>query len=165
MIAANYVRHPEMMRFQRELWSKSKRDSIIFRIAGLIMRGSPVPAWVKDARQRAKQLADAVRSACRDWIAEQGDCRQPRKDCAMESQHTTTDEKRRPGRPRKYASAAERQAAYRERHGLVAKTVHLPAEVADAFAAYMERHRRDGAGMTESQVLAKLIAQQLCRKR
>lgn len=70
MIAANYVKNPEAMQFQRELWSKSKRDTIMMRIAGLIMRGGPVPAWVKDADRRAKELAKAVQLCCRDWITE-----------------------------------------------------------------------------------------------
>lgn len=73
--------------------------------------------------------------------------------------------KRGRGRPRIHADAAARQAAYRERHGLVTKTMELPAHVAEAFAAYMYRHVRDGEGLTESQVLAKLIERQLCRKR
>ena len=70
MIANNYVRHPEQMQHQRELWSKSRRDTIIMRLAGLIMRGDQAPAWWREQRERAKQLAKCVRSACRDWIEE-----------------------------------------------------------------------------------------------
>ncbi len=70
MIASNYVKNPDAMQYQRELWSKSKRDTIMMRIAGLIMRGGPAPAWVKEAASRAKALARAVQTCCRDWISE-----------------------------------------------------------------------------------------------
>lgn len=70
MIARNYVQHIEMMRYQRELWSKSKRDTIMMRLAGLVMRGGPVPAWWTELRARAKRLAKNVRACCRDWIDE-----------------------------------------------------------------------------------------------
>ena len=77
MIAANYVRHPEAMQHQRELWSKSKRDTIMMRIAGLIMRGGPVPAWVTAAKTQARALSSAVKTLCRDWIQEAAESRQP----------------------------------------------------------------------------------------
>jgi len=70
MIASNYVKHPEAMQHQRELWSKSKRDTIMMRIAGLIMRGGKVPAWVIEAKRKARELAKAVQGCCRDWISE-----------------------------------------------------------------------------------------------
>lgn len=70
MIATNYVRHPQAMAMQRELWSKSSRDKIIMRIAGLIMRGAPVPTWWTEARRRARALSDAVRTCCRDMFEE-----------------------------------------------------------------------------------------------
>lgn len=72
--------------------------------------------------------------------------------------------KRARGRPRVHVDAAARQAAYLARKG-VAFSVVLPVEVADAFAAYMVRHARDGEGLTQSEVLAKLISAQLLRKR
>lgn len=70
MIASNYVKHPEAMQAQRELWSKSSRDTIMMRIAGLIMRGGKVPAWVTAAKRKARGLAAAVEGCCRDWIEE-----------------------------------------------------------------------------------------------
>lgn len=72
--------------------------------------------------------------------------------------------KRRRGRPRIHADAAAKQAAYVARKGK-AFTVILPPDVAQAFAAYMVRHASDGAGLTQSEVLSKLIAAQLLRKR
>lgn len=73
-------------------------------------------------------------------------------------------QKRKPGRPRVHADAAARQAAYVARKG-VSVTVILPPDVAEAFAEYMRRHSMDGAGGTRSEVLSKLIAAQLLRKR
>lgn len=70
MIARNYVKNLDAMAKQRELWSKSKRDTIMMRLAGLVMRGHPAPDWFKEARGRAKKLAEMVREACRDWITE-----------------------------------------------------------------------------------------------
>lgn len=64
-----------------------------------------------------------------------------------------------------HADQAARQAAYMARKGLVRVPVDLPAEVAEALDAYMVRHAMDGAGLTRSQVLAKLITAQLLRKR
>ncbi|MDP3222266.1 MAG: hypothetical protein Q8M96_03940, partial [Rubrivivax sp.] len=55
---------------QRELWSKNKRDTILMRIAGLIMRGTTAPPWLKAATRKAKQLSTAVKTCCRDWINE-----------------------------------------------------------------------------------------------
>lgn len=73
--------------------------------------------------------------------------------------------KRGRGRPRQHESAAARQAAYRDRHGFVTLTVELPGAVAEALSAYMVRHSMDGEGLTQSQVVAKLIERQLLRKR
>jgi len=72
---------------------------------------------------------------------------------------------RRPGRPAKYASQAERQAAYRARNDLVQVAVELPADVAQALDAYMARHSADGEGLSKSAVIAKLLRTQLLRKR
>jgi hypothetical protein len=70
------------------------------------------------------------------------------------------------GRPAKYASAAERQAAYRERQGAARQlTVLLPEDVAQALDAYMTRNASDGAGETRSEVVVRLLRTQLLRKR
>lgn len=69
------------------------------------------------------------------------------------------------GRKPKYASAAERVAAYRERHALVQLNVELPRELVEALQEYVERQAADGAGLTQSQVIAKLLKTQLLRKR
>lgn len=69
------------------------------------------------------------------------------------------------GRKPKYASAAERVAAHRERHSLVQMNVELPRDVVDALDAYVDRQAADGAGLTKSQVIAKLLQTQLLRKR
>lgn len=69
---------------------------------------------------------------------------------------------RRRGRPSTGAakSAAERQAAFRERHGLVAMTVYLPAELIEAVNQYMRFK-----DVTKTDVFSKLIRSQLLRKR
>lgn len=69
------------------------------------------------------------------------------------------------GRPAKYANAAERQAAYRERHDLVQLNVELPSDLIEALRAYVDRQAADGAGLTQNQVIAKLLKSQLLRKR
>lgn len=70
------------------------------------------------------------------------------------------------GRPAKYASEADRQAAYRARKGGRSVTVLLEPELAEAFDAYMARQHSDGnAGLTKSEAIAKLLRTQLLRKR
>lgn len=71
-----------------------------------------------------------------------------------------------PGRPRKYSSAAERQAAYAARKGQ-AVTFYLDAETAAALRQYMARRvdSREGNTLTQSDVLARLVRTQLLRKR
>jgi hypothetical protein len=65
-----------------------------------------------------------------------------------------------PGRAKKYASQAEKQAAYRARKGVTAITVMLPNEVAVEFAAWLE-----SKGKKPSAVITHLIKTQLLRKR
>lgn len=72
--------------------------------------------------------------------------------------------KRRPGRPAKYGSQAERQAAYRARNGVTLSVV-IPADIAEAFKAYVARQMADGAGLTQAEVVEKLIRSQVLRKR
>ena len=63
-------------------------------------------------------------------------------------------------RPRKYASDAEKQAAYRARKEVTAVTVMLPNQVAADFRAWLA-----DKGKQPSPVIAKLIQTQLLRKR
>lgn len=63
-------------------------------------------------------------------------------------------------RPRKYASDAARQAAFRQRHELAVLTVAIPRELADALDAYLQFK-----GVTKAAVICKLIETQLLRKR
>lgn len=63
-------------------------------------------------------------------------------------------------REKKYASDAEKQAAYRARKGLVARTIHLPEEVNAGLNAVLAKK---GQGISE--VLTKLVQSQLLRKR
>lgn len=73
--------------------------------------------------------------------------------------------KRGRGRPRVHESDAARKAAKRAASGLVQLCVELPADVAAAFDAYHARNVRDGAGLTKAQLVARLVAQQVMRKR
>jgi hypothetical protein len=59
-----------------------------------------------------------------------------------------------------YASAAERQAAYRERNKLVTLTVEIPQEVFDAMQEYMKFKDK-----TKNEVVTGLLKNQLLRKR
>lgn len=63
-------------------------------------------------------------------------------------------------RPRKYASEAEKQAAYRDRKGVTAMTIQLPNGVAAEFEAWLT-----SKGKKKSAVIAHLIQTQLLRKR
>lgn len=64
------------------------------------------------------------------------------------------------GRPRVYENAAARIKAHRERKNLKSFTVELPAEIYDGLEHYLE-HRGEG----KSTVIARLIQNQLLRKR
>lgn len=71
----------------------------------------------------------------------------------------------RPGRPRQYNSAAERQAAYRARKGTPVQVLLEPELVAD-LDAYLERQRANvDPDATRSSVIAKLLRSQLLRRR
>ena len=65
-----------------------------------------------------------------------------------------------PARAKKYATPAEKQAAYRARKGVTAVTVMLPNDVAVEFAAWLE-----AKGKKPSAVITHLIKTQLLRKR
>lgn len=63
-------------------------------------------------------------------------------------------------RPKKYATDAERVAAYRARHDLVTLSVDVPAELVAGLEEYMRFKN-----LTKAAVIAKLIRSQLLRKR
>lgn len=63
-------------------------------------------------------------------------------------------------RPRKYASDAERVAAYRARHELVTLSVDVPAEIVEGIEEYMRFKN-----LTKAAVITKLVKTQLLRKR
>jgi hypothetical protein len=63
-------------------------------------------------------------------------------------------------RPKKYATAAEKQAAYRARKGVTAITIMLTADVADQFRTWLA-----AKGKQPSAVIEKLIKTQLLRPR
>jgi hypothetical protein len=65
-----------------------------------------------------------------------------------------------PGRKKKYATAAEKQAAYRERKNVTAITVQLPGDVAAKFKDWLA-----AKGKQPSAVITKLIQTQLLRPR
>lgn len=70
--------------------------------------------------------------------------------------------KRKRGRPStgQAMTAAERQAAYRARHELVAVTVQLPADLVEGLNEYLRFK-----DTTKNEVFAKLLRSQLLRKR
>jgi len=74
-------------------------------------------------------------------------------------------EKKKPGRKATYASPAEKQKAYRARLGTRSLAVQIDPQTFDELQAYMSRMNADGAALTVSQVISKLLKTQLLRKR
>lgn len=68
--------------------------------------------------------------------------------------------RRKPGRPRQYATAKDRQEAYRQRKGIKLLTVELPMEVHGEFEAWLGKR-----GEKRGPVITRLIRTQLLRKR
>lgn len=58
MIASNFIRYPDALRFQRELFHNGyKNQPRIMRAMECIFKFTPdMPQWVKDAKRLAKQL-------------------------------------------------------------------------------------------------------------
>jgi len=58
MIAKNYIKHPEALRFQREMFSNGYHNSPrIMRLMEVIFSfAAAVPQWVKDMKKRAADL-------------------------------------------------------------------------------------------------------------
>jgi len=70
MIAANYIKFPEALRFQREMFSNGYHNSPrIMRLMTVIFEWKEAtPDWWTVARAKAKALAKAVKTACFDWV-------------------------------------------------------------------------------------------------
>lgn len=83
----------------------------------------------------------------------------------IETNEVATPASKRGGRPRQYATAAERQAAYRARKGQTL-TVQLDSDTMAGLRAYLARQHMDGdASLTLSDVVARLVRNQLLRRR
>lgn len=65
MIAKNYMKHPEALRFQRELFSNGYHNSPrIMRLMECIFDWAPAtPAWWTAAKAKARALAKAVKKS------------------------------------------------------------------------------------------------------
>jgi hypothetical protein len=72
MIARNYVKHPEALRFQRELFSNGYHNQPrIMRLMECIFDWTPVaPAWWTAANAGARALAKAVQKSIGDLFKE-----------------------------------------------------------------------------------------------
>jgi len=68
MIAKNYKKHPEALRFQRELFSNGYHNSPrIMRLMECIFDWTPaVPEWWRAAKIRARALAKVVKKTIAD---------------------------------------------------------------------------------------------------
>jgi hypothetical protein len=72
MIARNYTRHPETLRFQRELFSNGYHNQPrIMRLMECIFDWTPtVPDWWTAAKAKARALAKAVKKSIADFFKE-----------------------------------------------------------------------------------------------
>lgn len=70
MIAKNYMKHPEALRFQRELFSNGFHNSPrIMRLMECIFDWTPAaPAWWTAAKARARALAKTVKKSIADFF-------------------------------------------------------------------------------------------------
>ncbi|MDO8652070.1 MAG: H-NS family nucleoid-associated regulatory protein [Undibacterium sp.] len=65
MIAKNYIKHPDALRFQCEMFGRGHTGHYprIMRLMEVIFDWTPtVPQWVKDAKARAAQIVKAWKS-------------------------------------------------------------------------------------------------------
>lgn len=74
MIAANYIKYPEALRFQREMFSNGYKNSPrIMRLMTVIFEWADVmPQWMKEATKRAKQLVKAWKRMQRELFNKVG---------------------------------------------------------------------------------------------
>ena len=72
MIARNYIKHPETLRFQREMFSNGYHNSPrIMRLMECIFDWTPVaPDWWIAAKAKARALATAVKKSTSDLFKE-----------------------------------------------------------------------------------------------
>jgi len=72
MIAKNYMKHPEALRFQRELFSNGYHNSPrIMRLMECIFDWTPVaPGWWTAAKAKARVLAKAIKKSIADFFKE-----------------------------------------------------------------------------------------------
>lgn len=72
MIARNFVKYPEALRFQREMFSNGYHNSPrIMRLMECIFDWSAtVPDWWKEAKGRARDLARRVKKSINDFFKE-----------------------------------------------------------------------------------------------
>lgn len=70
MIAKNFSKYPEALRFQRELFSNGYHNSPrIMRLVECIFNWTPTtPAWWTEAKNRARSLAKSVKLAIADFF-------------------------------------------------------------------------------------------------
>lgn len=64
MIAANYLKHPDALRFQRELFHNGYKNSPrIMRLMECVFKFAPdVPGWAKEAARKARALVKMWKS-------------------------------------------------------------------------------------------------------
>lgn len=65
MIASNYLKHPEALRFQRELFHNGYKNSPrIMRLMECVFKFAPeVPQWAKEAARKVRQLVQGWKGA------------------------------------------------------------------------------------------------------
>ena len=65
MIAKNYLKHPDALRFQRELFHNGFKNSPrIMRLIECVFKFAPdVPGWAKEAARKARQLVKTWKAA------------------------------------------------------------------------------------------------------
>jgi len=72
VIARNYTRHPEALRFQRELFSNGYHNQPrLMRLMECIFDWTPAaPAWWTAAKAKARALAKAIKKSIADFFKE-----------------------------------------------------------------------------------------------
>lgn len=72
MIARNFIKFPEALRFQRELFSNGYHNSPrIMRLVQCIFDWTPAaPDWWKEDKSRAHNLARRVKKSINDFFKE-----------------------------------------------------------------------------------------------
>ena len=72
MIASNYIKYPEALRFQHELFSNGHHNSPrIMRLMGVVFDWTvTVPQWLKDRRARAKVLVKTWQNAMLEMFSQ-----------------------------------------------------------------------------------------------